>query len=72
MLAFYELLGNIDNVNDKLSKYEAVTAADLQRIAQGHFYPTKLLGGVLPISPSTTRRSLTYISDPNRKMPLKP
>lgn len=37
MLAFYELLGNIDDVNDELSKYEAVTAADLQRIAQAIF-----------------------------------
>lgn len=39
MLAFYELLGNIDDANNELKKYEKVSPADIQRIAQQTFVP---------------------------------
>lgn len=36
-LAFYELLGDIDEINTEINKYTAVTAADVQRVAQQIF-----------------------------------
>ncbi|HSC54413.1 MAG TPA: pitrilysin family protein [Phnomibacter sp.] len=38
-LAFYELLGNANEMNIELSKYEAVTQADIQAIAAEIFRP---------------------------------
>lgn len=36
-LAYYELLGNIDEVNTEIEKYRRVSAADVQRVAQQIF-----------------------------------
>ena len=37
-LAFYELLGNADLINQELSKYNAVTTQDDIALQQGDFY----------------------------------
>ena len=36
-LAYYELLGNADLMNQELSKYQAVTAQDIQRYSREIF-----------------------------------
>ena len=36
-LAYYELLGDIDEINNEIEKYAAVTALDIQRVAQQTF-----------------------------------
>lgn len=38
-LAFYELLGNAEFINEELSKYQAVTAQDIQQYSQLIFRP---------------------------------
>lgn len=40
-LAYYELLGNIDEVNTEIEKYALVTPADVQRVAKYLFRPER-------------------------------
>lgn len=38
-LAYFELLGRAENLNDEVNKYRSVTAAQLQRVARATFIP---------------------------------
>ena len=38
-LAYFELIGKAEDINDEVNKYRNVTAAQMQRVAQTTFIP---------------------------------